>query len=285
MAILPQEGLGAFQRNLTEWGIRWSYPPWPGDDAPWKLDSSRRVPILSFMGRLRENWDSDCGTSYSEPDLVGAETSLDLLKATLANDAGRMRSILEKLSPEDMTTALSWYDGDGFSLLHHACAMGHCEAAQVLLNAGIPAGVLSEGVSQWVTMFCPRDADIDPSETGLSIGITPMHLAARHGHVDILKLLSSLASPDVQLTSARAAPPSILTNNVVSEYEPKCMMPSSVKPAQLAAMEGQWEAAMLLVEKEARALVPVLFLSLDDIREVTEFVERHCDVPGRPAST
>jgi uncharacterized protein len=95
--------------------------------------------------------------------ILDANPALDVFDAAAV---GRMRGLETLLDAEPGLTA-AW-SGDGFTALHLAAFFGHEDAAQLLLERGADANVVSRHAT---------------------IVVTPLHSAAAGSHAAIVKLL------------------------------------------------------------------------------------------------
>lgn len=138
----------------------------------------------------------------------GAE--LDLFEAAAVGDAERVSALLAA----DADT-VSEKSADGWTPLHLACFFGRAEAAHRLLDAGADVGVLSDNPTRNTPLHAAlagvRDAELIRRliDAGAEVnavgggGLTPLHLAAARGDIELIEMLLAAGARSTQSDAAK----------------------------------------------------------------------------------
>jgi ankyrin repeat protein len=232
------------------------------------------------------------GTSVTEDTLFGILTSAskaghDTLVAeilSLPNKQGHEPDTIDKRPRNSMTeTRLNLphakYSKDpaskrvhGYTPLHYASARGHLSTVQTLLNhrfdinrvirGFVPLHFAASGGHANVVEFLLNQKTIDIKQAFDQHHLTPLHLAAREGKIEVARILLSHVDFIVCKTNwNKETPLHLAARSGHSEMvqlllqhshhnDSCCLNQYQQSPLQLAALHGHWDVAQILLEHE-----------------------------------
>eukprot|EP00744_Colponema_vietnamica_P011715 GILI01016465.1.p1 GENE.GILI01016465.1~~GILI01016465.1.p1 ORF type:complete len:285 (-),score=40.61 GILI01016465.1:75-929(-) len=125
-------------------------------------------------------------------------------------------SLVSEVDGEERYTDVNHRDFDEHTPLHIACIFGHAEAAEVLIERGADLHAEDENgqtplhyAARYCREGCAKSlllAGCDASQPDKQYLITPLHFAATHGNIKLMRMLLSLATDEQPSNGAVSLP-------------------------------------------------------------------------------